>query len=552
MAVSHIDRVQEVMGPENVVIPNQPNSYYINPIGIQSMILSAAECSSSSVLSTDSLGPFSINAHLSPSPGATSTITFPIVQGMSMVTAIYDNLQPVVQSSVFFQSVISMGTPKPGVFKYSATLDDGKIWLVYAIPFDGVDPNFELTSSTMLQGLPNWLGIIQIAKNPGNNSDALYDDAVGAYPLSGSLSGYANESSAWYGLSWTKGGPFASNTTLLMFALPHHVQTFDYSTASRLTSLQMRTLTKGLVTAVNADCWILEETNLPTDMGFAPWRPEGTGNTTGLSDSAIAMIQNISALEASQNMSSQTDLNSMYYSGKALSKFAAICYVMNDLVDQQGLATACLAELKAAFEVFVNNQQPFPLVYDTAWKGVVSSASYVTGDPGQDFGNSYYNDHHFHYGYFLYPAAVISYLDPSWLVANKDYVNALARDVSNPSSLDQYFPIFRSFDWYNGHSWAHGLFETSDGKDEESSSEDAMFAYGLKMWGRSLGDSSMEARGNLMLAVLSRALQNYFLMEQDNQNQPPGFVGNKAPGITFENKVDHATYFGSNLEYIEG
>jgi endo-1,3(4)-beta-glucanase len=41
-------------------------------------------------------------------------------------------------------------------------------------------------------------------------------------------------------------------------------------------------------------------------------------------------------------------------------------------------------------------------------------------------------------------------------------------------------------------------------------------------------------------------------MESDNVHQPPSFIGNKVPGITFENKVDHNTYFGSNLEYIQG
>jgi len=80
-----------------------------------------------------------------------------------------------------------------------------------------------------------------------------------------------------------------------------------------------------------------------------------------------------------------------------------------------------------------------------AWGGVVSTASYVTGDSGADFGNTYYNDHHFHYGYFIYTAAVIGTLDPTWLAANQDYVNALVRDIANPSELDNYFPVSRMF-----------------------------------------------------------------------------------------------------------
>ena len=187
-----------------------------------------------------------------------------------------------------------------------------------------------------------------------------------------------------------------------------------------------------------------------------------------------------------------------------------------------------------------------------AWGGVVSSGSYVTGDPGVDFGNTYYNDHHFHFGYFIYAAAVIGHLDPSWLTANKDYVNTMVRDIANPSSKDPFFPVYRAFDWYHGHSWAHGLYESYDGKDEESSSEDSMSAYALKMWGRTIGDPNMEARGNLQLAITARSLQSYFLYTSDNTMQPSNFIENKVSGILFENKIDHTTYFGANIEYIQG
>ena len=99
-----------------------------------------------------------------------------------------------------------------------------------------------------------------------------------------------------------------------------------------------------------------------------------------------------------------------------------------------------------------------------AWGGVVSRASYDTGNAGADFGNTFYNDHHFHYGYFVNAAALIGYMDPSWIPKNKDYVNMLARDYANPSSKDSFFPPHRNFDPWHGHSWAHGLFESADGK----------------------------------------------------------------------------------------
>lgn len=126
----------------------------------------------------------------------------------------------------------------------------------------------------------------------------------------------------------------------------------------------------------------------------------------------------------------------------------------------------------------------------------------------------------------------------------------LARDFANPVS-DSYYPFSRSFDWYMGHSWAKGLFESADGKDQESSSEDTMASYGIKMWGKIINDQNMEARGNLMLAIQARSLPNYFLFQDDNTIEPEEYIGNMVSGILFENKMDHVTYFGTLIEYIQ-
>jgi endo-1,3(4)-beta-glucanase len=140
---------------------------------------------------------------------------------------------------------------------------------------------------------------------------------------------------------------------------------------------------------------------------------------------------------------------------------------------------------------------------------------------------------HFHYGYFVHAAAIIAYLDPSWLSqgTNKDWINSLIRDYANPVGDDPYFPFSRSFDWYHGHSWAKGLFDSADGKDEESTSEDAFSLYAMKMWGAVVGDTAMEERANLQLAILARSLKNYFYMTTDNTVQPPQFIPNMVTGI---------------------
>jgi hypothetical protein len=44
----------------------------------------------------------------------------------------------------------------------------------------------------------------------------------------------------------------------------------------------------------------------------------------------------------------------------------------------------------------------------------------------------------------------------------------------------------------------------------------------------------------------------YMLMSPNNTVQPPQFVPNFVTGILFMNKADHTTFFGTNLEYIQG
>jgi endo-1,3(4)-beta-glucanase len=53
----------------------------------------------------------------------------------------------------------------------------------------------------------------------------------------------------------------------------------------------------------------------------------------------------------------------------------------------------------------------------------------------------------------------------------------------------------------------------------------------MKLWAHVVGDTAMEARANLQLAILARAIKNYFLMDNDNVVQPQNFRGNKVTGI---------------------
>ncbi|RDA93880.1 hypothetical protein CP533_4515 [Ophiocordyceps camponoti-saundersi (nom. inval.)] len=550
MSISHVEAQQQVFGGQERV--KGASSFYINPIGIQSLVISAAELGNKTTLTTDSLTPHSVRAHLSKDEQSAPAVSFPLVQGMSCVTAQFEGAKPVLQSGVSFKTVTRVTRePKKGVVKYNFVLADGTTWRIYGWHTKGDGLELTVANDGRAESKRAFTGVLQVCKDPkSEGSEAALDDGAGVFAETVGLSGSVAGSEGRYRLQFKRDGH--KDGQLNMYALPHHVDSFDDATRKLVRpKVQLQTPTKGVATLVCGEQWTLVETAMPTDMGFAPWHPE-RGNVEALSEEAKRTIRAAAARELAQDMAAQSNIDSMYFSGKALAKFATAVWVAKRMLGDEQLAETGLGRVQAAFATFASNRQRFPLTYETAWGGVVSRASYDTGDGGVDFGNTLYNDHHFHYGYHILAAATIADLDPGWGKANGDYVRTLARDVANPSTSDGLFPVWRCFDWYHGHSWAHGLYASMDGKNQESSSEDMMAAYALKMWGRVSGDGDLESRSNLQLSVLARSLRAYYLYEADNAVQPRRFIGNKVAGILFENKVDHTTFFDGSIEAIQG
>ncbi|KAF2274098.1 endo-1,3(4)-beta-glucanase 1 precursor [Westerdykella ornata] len=545
MSIGHADE-QDIVMPEG-----DPARFYINAVRRQSLMLSARELGDQTTLTTDTHLPFSVNVNLnSGRPSQEPLVTFPLVQGMSFITAGYRNATPMIQCPGEGCKSISEAIVVGKSVKYRIADADGRKWVAYVNPRSTI--NYDATAFTTVDkntfvGPPGFVGTIQLAKNPlGDEGEAIYDKASGAFVCEANVTAVVSGDGAVYTFSYTKVG----SSPLLMFMLPHHIESVEPSAAGRVTKLQLRTTTKGMATAVWGDSLSFVEPNVPLNMGFGPWT-EAPGNQPNFSQPVRDMINQAAEYDLSNVMREKVPDESMYYAGKMLARFATICWTLKEVVNNPVWKTG-LDKLKQEMARYVNNQQRFPLFYDDVWKGLVSNAGF--SDPGADFGNTYYNDHHFHYGYFVYAAAVIGYLDPEWLVRgdNKAWVNSLVKDFAESDYNGSRYPFFRSFDWYHGHSWAKGLFESADGKDEESSSEDGFASYAVKMWGKVTGDANMEERGNLMLAIQARSFRNYFYMTSDNINHPPRFVNNSVTGILFENKVDHTTYFGASPQFVHG
>ncbi|GMF20797.1 unnamed protein product [Phytophthora lilii] len=251
---------------------------------------------------------------------------------------------------------------------------------------------------------------------------------------------------------------------------------------------------------------------------------------------------------------------SYYFNGKAAQKYASLCLMASDTSvtgtgpGAEKMLTRCLTKLKAVLAPFLTNSWKYSLKYDTVYRGILSSQGFALNDVNADFGNTMYNDHHYHYGYWIVTAAIVNKLAPTWsgIPQLNRMASFLIRDVANPSWNDPYFTKFRSFDWFRGHSYSHGVLSFADGKDQESSSEDMNFHYGIALFGQVTGDKELATIGQLMVKLNARAIQTYFLLSDANRAQPAMFKPNKVTGILFDNKVNYATWFSPEKYAIHG
>lgn len=554
VAISYTNATQRVFGPD---ADDTTVEYYYNPTGLMSLVLSAVEFTNSNIKnpSIDAMTPFSVNMTLTTdSDDYSNSLQIPVAIGMGYVTVIYDGYTPRLFSQLGIYSLVKTTSANTisGILKYTALLANGVQWNIYV---QGAGSDFGFTARSNYEIVGNQTGtssspiIVQVAVVESNEAEI--DLAAGAFPVGASLEGETTGYSTTYRIVYDVVGSSTSGTTLL-YALPHHVESFSATTSSALVSnLTVYSTNKGWLTGVLAN-----ELEMTEDVSNSPgWLPDFSGT---LSAATLQLLAETVNSESAEVVEDQVDTTSTYTAGKAFDKFAYILLVAAEILENEEVSVDLMNTIKSALDPWLSNTQPTPFIYDTLCGGVTSSAANVAGGSSlDDYGAPFYNDHHFHYGYYVHAAAVIALVDSkygngTWATENKDWVNSLIRDVANPSTEDSYFPVFRMFDFFHGHSWAHGVFASADGKDEESSSEDYNFAYGMKLWGEIIGDDQMVARGNLMLAIMKRSMNKYFYFADGNINEPSKILGNRVAGITFENKLDHTTYFGTNLEYIQG
>lgn len=114
----------------------------------------------------------------------------------------------------------------------------------------------------------------------------------------------------------------------------------------------------------------------------------------------------------------------------------------------------------------------------------------------------------------------------------------------------RFFPLARHFSWYDGHSFASGVYTLEGGKSQESVSEAVNAYYGVFLAGRAFGVRAIEHIGRLLLTLEARAARTYWQMPSDSTIYEPVFAANKMTGQVAATKVSYTTWFGPQPEHM--
>ncbi|MDR3113256.1 MAG: T9SS type A sorting domain-containing protein, partial [Endomicrobium sp.] len=259
-------------------------------------------------------------------------------------------------------------------------------------------------------------------------------------------------------------------------------------------------------------------------------------------------------INAEKSFNPASDNRNTYYAGKAMSKAAnlipvfhqAVSYNASNSQNRNDMITS-LKNLLSAWYGGNDNNRYFGYNTDNGWYGIMG---HPTG-----FGVENFNDHNFHYGYFVYASAMLAMFEPSFTLPSeyKGMVDLLIKDYANPPVStginDSNFPLLRCFDVYEGHSWASGFDPSAnDGVNQESSSE-AMNAWSaIILWGIATNNQKFIDLGVYGYTTEYAAIREYYF-DTDATNDPAnsnfapylgtGKYSYNSTGILWDNSVEY-------------
>lgn len=476
----------------------------------------------------------------------------PVVRGMAYSTMRYTALTPVFETAnTDYHSIASVNGSAP-----SGTISGTKFKIVINRPYLGAGAtetwvlyasssiSFTATNGKLTATAP-FTGYLRLAMiGDGSGAETALDTYKDAVPIGGTTSVSVSGNTSTTTFSYSKIG---SGSTLLTYCLPHHEATLSSPTYAPNHTF---TTIRGTLHAVVGNTWTMTDS-----LSTVTWN-----SPNAIDSSKVSAITSALASEKTFQ-ASNLDATEAYTFGKQISRAARLALIADQLGDtttRNSIIGSMKTYLTPWLSNSANSSTTLSLVYDTTWGGILSNNALVTspaGNPNQatEFGNAVYNDHYFHWGYYIYAAAVIAHFDSSWATAYQTKVNDVIRDIANPSpSGDPYFTQLRHYDWFEGHSWAAGLQSNGDGRNQESTSEALHAWYGINLWGLATSQPDLRNVGRFLQAAETRAAHLYWQMPSTNNVYPSNFASQKMVALVFANKVFNGTWFGLGDDQIVG
>ncbi|XP_020596646.1 probable endo-1,3(4)-beta-glucanase ARB_01444, partial [Phalaenopsis equestris] len=317
---------------------------------------------------------------------------------------------------------------------------------------------------------------------------------------------------------------------LLLLAHPLHLRLLDASgSANVIEDFKYRSIDGDLVGIVG-DSWLLK-----TDPVSTTWN-----STNGVSEDGVQEIVNALSKDVTALDSSPIQTTSSYFYGKAIARAARLALIAEE-VGFPDVIPAVLSFLRTYITPWLDgsfNGNGF--LYDPKWGGLITKQG--STDSGADFGFGVFNDHHYHLGYFLYAIAVLAKFDPSWGRKFKPQAYSIMADFINLSGSN--YARLRCFDLWKLHSWAGGLTEFADGRNQESTSEAVNAYYSAALMGLSYGDAHLVAIGSTLAAFEIAAAETWWhVREGDGMYEDDFSRENRVVGVLWANKRDSGLWF---------
>ncbi|KLO90617.1 Uncharacterized protein LW93_11038 [Fusarium fujikuroi] len=430
-------------------------------------------------------GESSMAAHLVP---GSPYMTFEYKSATPLLTALNGGIKSFNGKALSGSNTVSdQGT------KFTVVDTKGTTYLIYSDSSIKLIAKAENDNKGTLAADGKFTGILRLVMLRDPSHETLLNAHSTAYPISVSQDYSISGDSGTVTFKWeTKG-----TGDLLMLTWPHHREVLQNPNSPEPSALSYLTL-KGWMYPTLGNTW-----RLTYKLTSITWNAPRDVDPSCKASVVNGLKYEVSQLDASKAPAP----NDFYYWGGTLAAKSRLALIA-DHVGSKDLIDPVVKYLKASFDGWFSAANKALPAYETTWGGVISKEGAT--NVWVDFGNGYFNDHHFHYGYFLHIAAVIAKYDPSWLAQHREYVTFFARDIINPSSADPFFPITRCLDWFAGHSWASGIANGAGSRDQESVGEAVNGYYGAMLWATVALDQEHANFARLLLAIEQQAARKYW------------------------------------------